>query len=251
MKIALTFDIERDIPNMLDTYFGIRFGLIKILKIMDEFNIKGTFFCTANIVQRFPEYIRMIELKNHEIACHGFNHERLNQLDFKGCQEKIYQSKKILENFCKNSEIDGFRAPYLKPPKFLFKILNNLGFKYDSSIQSHNNLEYYQNNPYPIKEFHPSNYNIFFRFPMGNLLLKSQSFKNESLILYFHPWEAVNMRNFIFNNNKKIIDLFKKAIFRPDHWVNTGKTFIKRFRDFIIRSISQKAEFVLLKQLLI
>ena len=31
MKIALTFDIERDIPNFLDTYFGVKIGLIKIL----------------------------------------------------------------------------------------------------------------------------------------------------------------------------------------------------------------------------
>ena len=35
MKIALTFDIESDNPNFLDTYFGLKVGLVKILKILD------------------------------------------------------------------------------------------------------------------------------------------------------------------------------------------------------------------------
>ena len=45
MKIALTFDIERDIPNFLDTDFGLKIGLIKILNLLDDFQIKSTFFC--------------------------------------------------------------------------------------------------------------------------------------------------------------------------------------------------------------
>ncbi len=143
MKIALTFDIERDIPNFLDTYVGVKVGLLKILKILDNFKVKGTFFCTGNVVEHLPEHIRLIERKGHEIACHGLNHERLDKLNFKKCQEIIYQNKKIIENTCQNSEIIGFRAPKLKTPKFLFRALNNLGFKYDSSIRSPKKLKYY------------------------------------------------------------------------------------------------------------
>ena len=136
MKIALTFDIERDNPNFLDTYFGLKVGLVEILKILDKFNIKGTFFCTGKVAEQLPEAIRLIERKGHEIACHSLNHERLTQLTFKKCYEVIHQNKILIENITQNSEIIGFRAPYLRPPKFLFKILNNLGFKYDSSITS-------------------------------------------------------------------------------------------------------------------
>ena len=75
MKIALTFDIERDIPNVLDTYFGVKIGLIKILQLLDNYNIKGTFFCTGNVVKQLPEQINLIASKAHEIACHSINHE--------------------------------------------------------------------------------------------------------------------------------------------------------------------------------
>ena len=249
MKIALTFDIERDNPNFLDTYYGVRVGLLKILKILDKYHIKGTFFCTGNVAEHLPEHIRLIERKGHEIACHGLNHERLAQLNFNKCQENISENKKIIENICHNSEILGFRAPYLNPPKFLFKILNNLGFKYDSSVKSHKKLYKYQLNNYQVQEFHPSSFSIFFRLPMSYYYLRKKIFEKNIVILYFHPWEAINMNEIIFNQSN-LLNIFKNIIFRPDRRVNTGNSFIERISSFINESISKNAEFVILKQLL-
>jgi peptidoglycan/xylan/chitin deacetylase (PgdA/CDA1 family) len=249
MKIALTFDIERDIPNVLDTYFGVKVGLLKILKILDKYNIKGTFFCTGNVVEHLPKYIGLVERKGHEIACHSLNHERLNQLDFKKCQEIIYQNKNILENTCQNSEIIGFRAPYLRPPKFLFKVLNNLGFKYDSSINSPKKLKFYQINNYQIQEFHPSNFNILFRLPTGYSFLRKWTYKKKLIILCFHPWEAINIKTLMFNQ-KNVFNIFNNILFRPDRWGNTGNAFITRISKFIKDSISKKAEFISLNQLI-
>ncbi|MFX1409880.1 MAG: polysaccharide deacetylase family protein [Promethearchaeota archaeon] len=250
MKIALTFDIERDFPNVLDTYFGVKFGLLKILKLLENFKIKGTFFCTGNIVEHLPEYIRLIEREGHEIACHGLNHERLNKLNFKKCQKLIYQNKKIVENTCQNSEIIGFRAPYLKPPKFLFKVLNNLGFKYDSSISSGIKMKNYQINDYQIQEFHPSNYNVFFRLPGSYFLLRKWILKKKLLILFFHPWEAINLTDVMVNHTTMLYTV-KNIIFRPDRLVNTGIPFLTRMNNFIKESISRKAEFIVLRQLVI
>jgi len=248
MKIALTFDIERDNPNFLDTYFGLKVGLVVILKILDKFNIKGTFFCTGKVAEQLPESIRLIERKGHEIACHSLNHERLILLNFKKCREIIYQNKKILENICQNPEITGFRAPYLNPPKFLFKILDNLGFKYDSSITSPKKLKYYQLSNSQIQEFHPSELSVFFRLPLSYSLLRKRIFKKELVILYFHPWEAISMKDIIFNQSHGF-NLFKNIQFRPDRWVNTGTSFITRLISFIKESNSKKAEFMSLKQL--
>ena len=249
MKIALTFDIERDNPNFLDTYHGIRVGLLKILKILDKFHIKGTFFCTGNVAEHLPEYIRIIERKGHEIACHGLNHERLTQLNFKKCQNSISENKKIIENICHNIEILGFRAPYLKPPKFLFKVLNNLGFKYDSSIKSYKDLYQYQLNNHQIQEFPPSNFSIFFRLPMSYYYLRKRIFEKDVVILYFHPWEAINMNKIIFNQSN-LLNIFKNMIFRPDRRVNTGNSFTERISNFINESKSKNVEFIVLKQLL-
>ncbi|TFG25676.1 MAG: hypothetical protein EU529_00250 [Promethearchaeota archaeon] len=249
MKIALTFDIERDIPNVLDMYIGAKVGLLKILEILEKFTIKGTFFCTGNVVEKIPEYIKLIERKGHEIACHSFNHERLNHLNFKKCQEIIYQNKKIIESICQKSKIVGFRAPHLKPPKFLFKVLNNLGFKYDSSIKTPKKLIYFQKEKYQIQEFHPSNLNILFRLPMGSSFLRKWTYRNELVVLCFHPWEAIDVKSLFFNN-KNLLDIIKNIIFRPDRVGNTGDVFISRIENFIEESLSKEAEFVSLNQLL-
>ena len=248
MKIALTFDIERDNPNFLNTYYGIRVGLLKILKILDKYHVKGTFFCTGNVAEHLPEYIRKIERKGHEIACHGLNHERLTQLSFKNCQDSISENKMIIENICHNTEILGFRSPYLKPPNFLFKVLNNLGFKYDSSIKQNKELYSYKLK-FQIQEFPPSNFSIFFRLPMSYYYLRKRIFEKDEVILYFHPWEAINMSKIIFNQSN-LRNIFKNMIFRPDRRVNTGNSFIKKLSNFINESKSKNIEFVVLKQLL-
>ncbi|MFX0042383.1 MAG: polysaccharide deacetylase family protein [Candidatus Hodarchaeota archaeon] len=247
MKIALTFDIERDLPNVLDTYFGVEIGLLKILEILENFNVKGTFFCTGNVVEHLPEFIRLIEQKGHEIACHGLHHERLNQLDFDKCQDVIYQNKNILEETCQNSEILGFRAPYLKPPKFLFEILGSLGFRYDSSITTPKKLSHYKSENNKIQEFHPSKYSIYLRLPYP--FLKRKIFKTNLLILYFHPCEAINMKKLIRKHTNKV-ETLKNILFRLDRWLHTGNTFLETLRDFIEENLAKSVEFITLKQLL-
>ncbi|MFX0020980.1 MAG: polysaccharide deacetylase family protein [Candidatus Hermodarchaeota archaeon] len=248
MKIALTFDIERDIPNFLDTDFGLKIGLPKILTLLNHFHIKSTFFCTGNVIERQPNIINLIEKHGHEIACHSLNHERLKNLSFEQCKEIILKSKDIIENRCPRSEIIGFRAPYLKPPRFLLLLLDDLNFKYDSSIKSRKKSEFSQIKNYEIREFHPSSYNVFFRLPISFYLIRKWILRKKLMILYFHSWEAVNIKALMFNQ-KKNINLFFNSFFRLDRWINTGNPFIKRLRIFINDALTKKVEFVTLKNL--
>ena len=75
-------------------------------------------------------------------------------------------------------------------------------------------------------------------------------FKKKLIILYFHTWEAVNMKDLMVNQ-KKVFDIFKNIMLRPDRWFNTGNSFLTRFNNFIKESISKKAEFITLKQLIV
>ena len=249
MKIALTFDIERDIPNVLGTDYGVKVGLLRILETLDNYNIKGTFFCTGDVAEHYPEHLKLIEDKGHEIACHSLNHEHLNVLTLEKCQELIDQNKKILQNICQNSEIIGFRAPYLKPPMYIFKVLNNLEFKYDSSISSRKDLNNFNNdNNYNIQEFQPLN--IIIRFPLSYHFLRKYIRKKELIILFFHPWEAIDIKKLMSKQLNKL-SFLKNILFRPDRWINTGNSFISKINRFIQETINLKAEFVTLKQLII
>ncbi|MFX0039653.1 MAG: polysaccharide deacetylase family protein [Promethearchaeota archaeon] len=249
MKIALTFDIERDIPNFLNTDFGVKFGLNKILSVLDDYQIKCTFFCTGTIVKQQPQIIELIESRGHEIACHSLNHERLNKLSFDECKEIISKNKEMIQNRFQNSEIIGFRAPYLKPPKFIFKLLNDLGFKYDSSINLRKKSEYYQKKTYEVHEFYPLSVYAYFRLPLVFYIIKKWIFKKEQIILYFHSWEAIDTKELIFMQKSKL-NLFKNLFFRPDRWINTGDSFITRINKFIKEALFKNAKFVTLKQLL-
>jgi peptidoglycan/xylan/chitin deacetylase (PgdA/CDA1 family) len=249
MKIALTFDVERDIPNLLDTTFGVKVGLIRIIKVLDMFDIKGTFFCTGKVAEGLPEHIQTLEQEDHEIACHGLNHERFYKLNFENCQEAIYKNKKILEGICQNSEIIGFRSPYLRSPKFLFKILSNLKFRYDSSIRSSKMLTVHHRNNSHIQEFHPTNFNALLRLPLTYTFFRNRIFKKKINILCFHPWEAIEMKKVVLNN-LKTLDVLNRVGFRPDRVVNTGEIFIKRLTKFIKEALSIGAEFIMLKELL-
>ncbi|MFX0075035.1 MAG: polysaccharide deacetylase family protein [Candidatus Hermodarchaeota archaeon] len=249
MKIVLTFDIERDIPGVFNSYLGVNNGLLRILEILEKYNVKGTFFCTGDIAEHLPNCVKLIEKKGHEIACHGLNHERLNLLSYNACYQLISQSKILLENLCQHTEVIGFRAPFLKPPSFLFKVLGDLGFKYDSSISSPKNLKNYQNSSLDLYEFYPINYGLIFRSPFNIKLSVKKLFNKDLGVLYFHAWEAIDMKSLILRYNQ-LYTRYRNLFFRPDRWFNTGAKFLSKLNLFVEKALSDNVKFVALKELI-
>lgn len=247
MKIALTFDIERDLPQVLNTFDGITKGIPKILNLLEKFDIKATFFCTGRVAHNYASYIRLIESYGHEIACHGWNHERLTQLSIERNYELIKESKVLLEETCQISEIIGFRAPYLSISENIFEILQSLGFEYDSSITSFKKALELEK-IYNIREFVPSKKSGYLRFGFSNSRLIQPRSKNNVIVLYFHPWEFLNMKELILKRINKLKFLIN-LLFRPDRWLNTGVPFGSKLLNLIDYTLSKKIEFITLKQL--
>lgn len=74
-KVALTFD---DGPNPYSTE--------QILKILESFNVKATFFVLGRRCIEYPEILKRIEQKGHLVGNHTFSH---NKGDFEKCGEQI------------------------------------------------------------------------------------------------------------------------------------------------------------------
>lgn len=108
----------------------------KILEILDESNTKATFFVVGYVAEHFPELIKDVKDKGHEIATHGYSHTSIRKQTPSEFEEDLLRSIKVLENITKD-KIRGHRACEFsidKKTSWAIDILKKNGLKYDSSV---------------------------------------------------------------------------------------------------------------------
>jgi polysaccharide deacetylase family protein (PEP-CTERM system associated) len=108
----------------------------RILDILDENQVKATFFVLGWIARRYPELVRKIVERGHELASHGFNHLRVNTQERLAFREDIRSSKKLLEDLS-GVAVFGYRAPSYSISKktlWAYDELVEAGYLYDSSV---------------------------------------------------------------------------------------------------------------------
>jgi len=54
--------------------FGIKVGTPRLLEILDEYNLKATWFIPAENVEKYPKLVEKILDKGHEIGHHDYDH---------------------------------------------------------------------------------------------------------------------------------------------------------------------------------
>ncbi len=107
-----------------------------ILNILDEHSVKATFFILGWVAERYPQLTKQIATQGHEIASHGYLHQRVELQDRDVYREDVRKGKKILEDQI-GAEVLGYRAPsysITRKTSWAFDELLEAGFKYDSSI---------------------------------------------------------------------------------------------------------------------
>lgn len=107
-----------------------------ILNLLDKYNTKATFFVLGLVAEGYPELVRAIFEKGHEIASHGYSHKRLHDLGKGEFEQEISKASELLESITGQKPV-GFRAPSFSldnSTKWAFDVLIKHGFKYDSSI---------------------------------------------------------------------------------------------------------------------
>src|SRR5690349_14720234 len=76
------FDVEHVVPSDARA-FGQAFDrqLHRIESILDETGVRCTFFALGRTAERHPQWIKRLHAAGHEIATHGYGHDRLPALD--------------------------------------------------------------------------------------------------------------------------------------------------------------------------
>jgi len=107
-----------------------------VLNVLNDFNVKATFFVLGWIAERYPQLIKNIHQEGHEIASHGYCHQLISSQTREEFREDTRKTKRILEDIT-GVDVIGYRAPaYSITQKsfWTFEVLIKEGFKYDSSI---------------------------------------------------------------------------------------------------------------------
>lgn len=108
----------------------------RVLELFARHRVCATFFVLGWVAERFPALVRDISAAGHEIASHGFGHERLTNLSRSEFRDGIVRTKLLLEDLSGNP-VYGYRAPsYSIGPGTLwaYEELRAAGYRYSSSI---------------------------------------------------------------------------------------------------------------------
>src|SRR5437868_2725767 len=107
-----------------------------LLGTLERHETRGTFFVLGWLARYRPEVVLAIADAGHEVASHGFWHERVTGLDPDSFREDVRSSKRALEDLL-GAEVVGYRAPnfsIIPGGEWAFDILLEEGYRYDSSL---------------------------------------------------------------------------------------------------------------------
>lgn len=99
-------------------------------------SIKGTFFILGWVAEHYPNLVKEIYARGHEIASHGYAHKCIFNQTRSEFREDIRKSKRLLEDLI-GVEVIGYRAPtfsIIDQTLWAIPILSEEGYQYDSSV---------------------------------------------------------------------------------------------------------------------
>lgn len=261
------FSVYKEVNEFFDKWKG-RYDYLseptkRVLDLLDEFEVTATFFVVADVVEHYPGLVEGILDRGHEIGCHGLHHSlKLHSktkkplMSVEEFRERTLTAKKILENIY-GEKVIGYRAPAAYVGGWMLDVLEDIGFKYDSSVcvnslynKTDSSLKGVSSYPYYPKknslevgeksdfvEFPWAYWDVFgfkiptsggpmLRFLGAQIILKGlkQSLKRGHTVFYFHPIDI---------SNEKFPHVGRG---RPFLWVVKGKIVEKRIR-YILKNL--------------
>ena len=186
-----------------------------VLELFAEAGVTGTFFTLGWIAERAPAMMRRIAEAGHEIASHGWAHERVFRLGAEAFREDLARSRKVLEDVSGTS-VQGYRAPSFSidaRTPWAYEVLAEAGYAYSSSVAPVVH-DHYGWREAPRFAFHPlAGSNLveipvttaevgarrlaaggggFFRvlpYAFTRWAIRQVNAEGRPAVFYFHPWE--------------------------------------------------------------
>ena len=204
----------------------------KALDLLDQYNIKATFFVLGWVADMVPEVVTEIASRGHEIASKGYNHRTIYQLSREEFRDELQQGREALERVSK-TRVHGYRVAHrwLTPADlWVLDVLADEGYSYDSSIGLI--FRRFARQPWRgLVHEHVRNNNRLWEFPLSSLTFAGYSLPisggnyyrqfpytflkhavehwhrkhDQPFVMYFHIWELdpeqpkINSGSFVSN----------------------------------------------------
>jgi len=143
--VALSFDSDHEtnelreggesIGRLSQGQYGNRQGIPRILEILRRHSVPASFFVPAVSALLYPEEQRRIAGEGHEIALHGWIHERNAVLPEAAERELMLRSADTLERIAGTRPV-GIRTPSWDFSPATLAIAREMGLQYDSSLMA-------------------------------------------------------------------------------------------------------------------
>jgi len=108
----------------------------RLLDIFADADVRATFFVLGCVAERYPQLVRDMAARGHDIASHGYAHRMIGDQTPAAFRDDVRRAKALLESIT-GRPIRGYRAPsYSVTPRTLWAldILADEGYAYDASI---------------------------------------------------------------------------------------------------------------------
>ncbi len=191
----------------------IEVGFYKIFELLERVQVKATFFVLGWVAEKYPHLIKEISSAGHELASHGYSHEKVYNLSPAQFREEVKTTKTIIEDLT-GKLLVAYRAPFFSITEnslWALEILAEEGHTIDCSISPIKTWRYgIKNCPDEIFnitesniiEFPVSSFNLLARrWALGGAYFRlfpyiftrkgfeSRNKKGQYSMFYIHPWE--------------------------------------------------------------
>jgi peptidoglycan-N-acetylglucosamine deacetylase len=106
-----------------------------LLALLDELGVRATFFVLGMTAERYPDLVREVAERGHEIGSHGHSHERVYDQTPDSFRADLERGLEAVEAAA-GVRPAGYRAPAFsitRDAPWAYDVLAGLGFEYDSS----------------------------------------------------------------------------------------------------------------------
>jgi peptidoglycan/xylan/chitin deacetylase (PgdA/CDA1 family) len=214
---------------------GSQAGLERLLEVCARYGITGTIFFTGRFAEMYPDLVHECHRRGHELGTHGWEHGGLEEdEDFRsaGYEQQRTWIRRATDAVEQAAGIRPviFRAPNLRIGETTFRVLEDEGYRYDSSIPARRfdmgfgRVHYTQYFWAPLEPYNPSRRGLHLPgtsrileippsaclFPINLASLRVLGLptlkrmidwvgrRSQHLVFYCHPSEFLRARNQVF-----------------------------------------------------